>query len=418
MIGATSQAGWSPNRQSRVALMACIVVLGGSVGACGPERRGGGAGSSVRDSAGVEIVENRAPRWTEGGGWKVGSEPTLRVGVVEGDEVYQFSQITGVVRLADGGVAVADMGSSQVRFFGPDGRHLATVGRAGGGPGEFTGLSALGRAGPERLWAYDFALRRVTWMNDKGEVTGITTLAPEPAMLNPVGAFPDGSFLLKQLWGAEATAGTSELGLRRDPIAFVRFDEAGTLLDTLGLFPGREVYITEEDGRGVMGTPPFARSNVAALRGDRLVIGSGNGYQVEELDEEGRHLRILRIPGREREVGSEEMESFIQTRLEGVPPEDRPRVRQSILGMPHPPTVPPYGSILADDDGDLWISEWAPYPRIPGRWDVFDGRGGWLGEVRTPSGFVPNVVGSDWILGVEMDDMDVEYVVVYPLLKD
>lgn len=415
MIGATNQAGRSPER---VALMARVVALVLAVGACGPGRGGEMAGPSVWDSAGVEIVENRAPRWGEGEGWVVGSEPTLRVGVVEGDEAYQFSQITGVVRLADGGVAVADGGSSQVRFFGPDGRHFATVGRAGGGPGEFTGLSALGRAGPGRLWAYDFALRRITWMNGEGDITGTTTLAPEPAMLNPVGAFPDGSFLLKQLWGAEATAGTSELGLRRDPIAFVRFDEAGALVDTVGLFPGRELFITEEDGRGVMGVPPFGRSNVAALRGDRLVIGSGIGYQVEEVDERGRLLRILRIPGRDRDVGSEEMESFIQTQLEDVPPEDHARVRQSILEMPHPPTVPPYGSILADDDGDLWISEWAPYPGIPERWGVFDGRGGWLGEVRTPRGFFPYAVGSDWILGVERDDMDVEYVVVYPLLKD
>jgi len=38
--------------------------------------------------------------------------------------------------------------------------------------------------------------------------------------------------------------------------------------------------------------------------------------------------------------------------------------------------------------------------------------------VEMPSSFHPFHIGGDWILGVELDDMDVEYVVVYSLRKD
>ena len=32
--------------------------------------------------------------------------------------------------------------------------------------------------------------------------------------------------------------------------------------------------------------------------------------------------------------------------------------------------------------------------------------------------FFPYSIGGDWVLGVERDELDVEYVVLYPLLKD
>jgi hypothetical protein len=35
-----------------------------------------------------------------------------------------------------------------------------------------------------------------------------------------------------------------------------------------------------------------------------------------------------------------------------------------------------------------------------------------------PRRFFPYAIGEDWVLGVEWDDLDVEYVVLYPLLKD
>jgi len=46
-----------------------------------------------------------------------------------------------MARLADGGVAVADGGSQEVRFFDADGDFVRSVAGPGGGPGESTGLA-------------------------------------------------------------------------------------------------------------------------------------------------------------------------------------------------------------------------------------------------------------------------------------
>jgi sugar lactone lactonase YvrE len=401
--------------------MPAKVVLGAAVaclvGACAPGESGSEAPFQIRDSADVEIVESMRPAWEEGEAWRVGSGPLLRIGVVEGEAAYQFTGVAGAVRLADGRVVVADGGAQEVRFFGPDGVHFRTVGRPGGGPGEFTGLSGLGKDGSGRIWAYDFSLRRITWMDEAGEITRFTSLGMEPAMLNPVGALPDGTFLLKQLWGAEQTSEASTTGLRRDPIAIVRFGVDGVLVDTLGLFPGREVYLTDEGGRGVMNTPPFARNASATLRGGRVVVGPQIHFELREMSPEGRVLRVVRVLGKEEAVGPEELERYIQLRLQAAPPERHAEMRRSLESMPVPETMPPYGGILGDEDGNLWVGEWAMYPQVAGSWDVFDPAGAWLGAVGTPPKFDPRDIGSDWVLGVERDELDVEYVVVYPLLK-
>lgn len=397
------------------------LALGGWVAfgatACGPVDSGSDASFQRRDSAGVEIVESFRPAWLEGEEWKVGPEPLLRIGVVEGDAAYQFTGVTGAVRLDDGTVVVADGGAQEVRFFGPDGRFREGVGRQGGGPGEFTGLSGLGKDGAGGVWAYDFSLRRITWLDESGEVSGLTSLGMEPAMLNAVGVLPGGTFLLKQLWGAEQTSGASSTGLRRDPIAVVRFGGDGTLVDTLGLFPGREVYLTDEGGRGVMNTPPFARNASTTLRGDRVVVGPQRSFELLEMSPEGRLLRVVRVAGRETGVGPEELEAYIRGRLQAAPPERHAEIRRSLEDMPVPETMPPYGGIRGDEDGNLWVGAWAMYPEVAVSWDVFDVRGAWLGTVRLPPGFDPMDIGSEWILGVEKDGLDVEYVVVHPLVK-
>lgn len=379
----------------------------------------GGEDATVQvwDSAGVEVVESSRPGWVPGEGWKVGPEPLLRLGVVDGDPVFQFSGITGVTRLEDGTVVVADDGSQEVRFFDSAGRPLAVFGGRGGGPDEFTGLAGLGWNPAGGVWAYDFSLRRITWMSPEGRIVGATSLPPEPRVLNAVGALPDGSFVLKQLWGYSAVADAQEPGLRRDPVALVRFGAEAVDPDTLALIPGREVYLFEENGRGVMSTPPFARNATATVRGDRVVVGTQEEFSLTEWGADGRLLRIVRIPGAVQPAGDDDLESYIQGRLATAPPERHPSIRRSLEEMPRPETLPAYGGILGDRAGNLWVGSWAMAPETADRWAVFDSAGLWLGEVTLPEGFSPWDIGEDWIVGTERDELDVEYVVLYEILK-
>ncbi len=399
-------------RYLRILLTVAAVVLAGCEG------RTQQPAFQVRDSSGIRIIESFGPEWGPGEGWRIDATPLSRIGVLEGNPSYQFDGVTGAARLEDGTVVVADFGYQNVRFFDAEGRVTATVGGPGEGPGEFQGLSALGTDDSGRIWAYDFMLRRITWLDGSGRILRIISLDPEPPMLNPVGVLADGSFLLKQLWGATQVAQATQTGFRRDPVAFVRFAADGTLLDTLCLLPGRELVLTDEGGRGVMGTPPFGKNASGTIWRGVAVVGSTEAVDLSVLSPGGEAVRIVRLPALDLRLDPDAREEYIEGRLTGLPEGDRPGERARLEAMTFPETRPAFGGLVADSEGNLWVSDWVSAPGTPKEWKVLDAEGRWLGVVAPPPRFFPQAIGEDWVLGVEWDELDVEYVVIYPLRKE
>ena len=64
-------------------MTAACVAIAAVTGACQgtPRER---ASSSVRDSAGIQIVESTAPAWEKGEAWRVDPAPILTIGVLGG----------------------------------------------------------------------------------------------------------------------------------------------------------------------------------------------------------------------------------------------------------------------------------------------------------------------------------------------
>src|SRR5688500_3058212 len=74
------------------------------------------AAQSSRDSAGVRIIENTKPIWKPSEQLQLASKPHLVFGD-KTDSALRFQRIGGVLRLADGRIAVADGGSIPLRIF-------------------------------------------------------------------------------------------------------------------------------------------------------------------------------------------------------------------------------------------------------------------------------------------------------------
>ena len=91
---------------------------------------------AVRDSAGVRIAENSESAIASRARRRLG-EPELSLGGAGAPEPYEFYHIQGVVGLSDGGLAVLNRGTHEVRVFDGSGRFLRALGRWGRGPGEF-----------------------------------------------------------------------------------------------------------------------------------------------------------------------------------------------------------------------------------------------------------------------------------------
>lgn len=371
----------------------------------------------VRDSAGVEIVENTAPAWNDRSAWTVSPQPALEIGRQRGDPAYQFDQIAGVIRLGDGRLVVADGGSSEIRIFDESGAVVSRVGGRGGGPGEFETMATIGRGDGDTFWVYDFSLRRLSFFTADGDLQHSATLDHEIQTLNVTGRLDDGSFILHQLWGSARSGERVTIGLRRDPVVYARFAADGALLDTIGRFPGLEINVTQENGRLVMGSALFGRSSSSATAGTAVFIGDQERFEIGAYAADGSLQRFIRIPGVDLSIAPAELESLKERQVAAAPDYQRASRRAYLEEVEVPPTRPAYQYLLVDETGNLWASEYARPPDLPVEWTVLDARGRWLGSVVMPRRFRPYQIGDSWVLGVAWDELDVESVRLYELRK-
>ncbi len=258
-------------RYARLALgLASVAFVG-----CGGAGRGGG--STVRDSAGVRIVENAEP--SSIAPWRVPDEPALSLGAIEGDSVYEFTRITGALRFDDGRIVIAD-GSQELRFFDADGRFLHESGGAGEGPGEFQRISHFTRLLHDSLLAFEMFQMRASILDQNGTF-GRTFRIEQPTgsfRLMPVGQFADGGFLV--------TAGAFAVGQMEAPARVEREPQS-----VYKYGPGRTRLLPRAGGGGFQGSPR-----------QRVQSGLSGVWTIDHLPCQRRPLhggrqRLIRDPG-------------------------------------------------------------------------------------------------------------------------
>ena len=399
-----------------------IAVAGIAAWACGG---GGAAGAApvVRDSAGVRIVEN--PDAAPDGGTLVTltDEPVLLIGALEAAPEYQFNRVRGVVRLSDGRIVVADGGSSELRWYDPSGVHLTSAGRQGEGPGEFAGLGGVALLPGDSVVAYDNALRRFTVFDGAGGFVGVNALDAEgfPGMNYPVfvGTMGDGTVLM--LGRVLQIEGMKE-GPIVSPMTVGRYAPDGTLLDSLGTYYGWEAWvaISQQGQRMAMRIQnrPFGRSTSVAPLADGFAVGTPLTWEYEVRGPHGALRQIVRLDRPNAPVTADDIEAFQESQLEDLEDANAIRTRRDELSeLTYPETMPAFGSpIFADRSGSVWVPDFMAREGVR-TWTVFDPVGRRVGTVRTPADLQVFAIGADWLLGVWQDELDVEYVREYGLVR-
>jgi len=382
----------------------------------------GGAGVTVRDSAGIEIVENSSPKWKDGTGWRLGYTPEVDIGVLEGADAYQLFQVRDTKRLSDGRIVVANGGTSELRFYDSDGTYLASSGREGGGPGEFQQLGWMRTFGGDSLMVYDFSLGRMSVFDDRGTFGRSFKITPvgEASFVIGVDVFSDGMVLAKS---PLIFAGGIENGLNRRDELFQTHTATGEPVDSLGAFPGPDQFV-ESGGSGnrryiAVMTLPFGRSPAAAVYGTRFCFGASDTYEIACYDRDGSLQRLVRRAVSPRPVTSADFEAYKAKELSGIDDEDQRRdAERRFEEMPIPETQPAYATFTLDAVGDLWVREFTAGEAATWTWTVFDPEGRMLGTVAMPADFRVTQIGDEFVLGLWKDDLEVEHVRLYPLIKE
>ena len=404
-------------RLSPAAIRLCLLSLA-LLSAC--SSGGGSFTAAVRDSAGVQIVENTDFAWPGGQGWQLSETPLLDIGVLEGDSMYQLYQVAGALKLNDGRIVVANAGSYELRFYDSNGEFLNAVGRQGGGPGEFGGLLWVRGYPGDSLIVYDWRNRRVSFFDDEGNFERsfqMQFLAKGGGFPIYTGVFPDLSLMVAVQ--EFLMSGEMKTELRRDTVVYLRTDPEGTLTDTLGALPGGEVYTNVDEGRAVAGVRPFGRYPQQVVSGDGFYYGSSDAYEIDYYDVKGRLKRIIRRAQPLLQITAEDIELYKQEQIEEAGVEGATQMIERLMAtVPFPETMPPYSNFAVDVDDNLWVADY----RRPGdeqpRWTVFDPAGQMLGVVVTPERFTIHQIGTDFVLGSWADEMDVEHVRLFELAKN
>lgn len=129
------------------------------------------------------------------GAWRLSSLPAVDIGVAEGDPPYELTTASSSLQLPDGRVVIANGGSNELRVFDSQGRFLRSIGRKGGGPGEFGGPLHLALVEPDSFLAYDMNQQRLSVFDSSGEFVRATRVAAEGRE-----AFPLWTWLYARAW--------------------------------------------------------------------------------------------------------------------------------------------------------------------------------------------------------------------------
>ncbi len=393
------------------------VALAAPLMACGGEA--GSPGAVIRDSAGVQIVENTDFAWPDGQGWRLSDDPALDIGVLDGDSMYQLYQVAGALKLDDGRIVVANAGSYELRFYNSEGTFLKAAGRKGGGPGEFGGMLWIQSYAGDSLIIYDWRNRRVSFFDDEGNFGRsfqLKFLAQGGGFPIYTGIFPDQSLMVAVQ--EFLMSGEMKTELRRDTVVYLRTDSEGELIDTLGCLPGGEVYTNVDEDRAVAGVRPFGRYPQQVVSGKGFYYGSSDAYEIAFYDMKGKLKRIIRRAQPLLRVTAEDIELHKQQQIEEAEAEGASQMIEHLMAtVPFPETMPPYSEFRTDLHDNLWVADY----RRPGddqpTWTIFDPSGQMLGVVVTPERFTIHQIGVDFVLGRWSDEMDVEHVRLFSLIK-
>ena len=308
--------------------------------------------------------------------------------------------------LPDGRIIVANGGSGELRMFDALGTHLTTWGGEGEGPGEFRNLWQIERWPGDSIAAWFAPRRGISVFDAEGNYSRTFTLAAAP-----------GTPPWLQSWPFASTSDGFILSVRTaDTVVVQLHDGEGKVRSSLGMHEGSDQNVVNEgtDREFVISTI-FGGRTVWEPWGDLVVITTTSRYELRAFTKDGVPARIVRRGHEPRAPGEAEIEAEIRTRpmiaQVGAEPTRRP-YHSSVAEH-----YPAFASVMSDALDHLWVREYeVPGEERPGSlWTVFDAEGRVQGLVEMPAGLVIHEIGEDYILGKLRDELDIEYVQVWPL---
>lgn len=349
--------------------------------------------------------------------WTV-SEREARIGSVD-DPDYIFNPITHMALSPHGLLYTVHAGEGTVRRWPADGAPAGSLGGMGEGPGEFRYPYGLGFFG-DSLWVWDLLAIRVSYFDLEGAFLGSVSVRSHPGGVNdppvrPVAPLRDGTFMGLTPHGSSSVArGT----LRESP--FVRMDADGRRLARIWTQPlePHEVFA------GSSASQPFGDTYLSGFGTRGLLVverrvwtGTGDpAIRVSEIGFDGDTIFTAAVPYDPVPLTAERFDSVVRAWAgDGA----EAGIREAMF---RPSYLPAVSHLIGGRDGTIWLRRFDPVEVAAGEsmreWWVLDSEGSPLARALTPVDLVVKLITDEMIWGVERDELDVEYIVRYRLMRD
>jgi hypothetical protein len=283
----------------RLAGAGVVLALAGCAGTSGDASRG----VVVRDSAGVEIVENSAEHVAALPVWTLDTVPIARVaGDAPGNE---FSMVRDAVRRADGRFILADQRQRDIREFTPGGAFSRLLLGAGRGPGEVGVVERLQLLPADSLAYMDAGNRRFSVFGPDGRFAGqhgIPRFADGTAA-RLIARLDDGRILglMRRPYAPLETVHDSVFRERFAVMAFTMAQPGiaaatATRVDTIAVVPDMELYTAAvtESGQTSAERPQlrYGRTTYVGAGSNRVYIGTNERNEIVRYGRQGPVRRI------------------------------------------------------------------------------------------------------------------------------
>jgi hypothetical protein len=346
--------------------------------------------------------------------WAISSSPDLVIGGSTAGADQALHRVVGAVRLMDGRIVVANGGSQDLRYFDASGRLLATAGRSGGGPGEFSGLGKMFRLPGDSVAAFDGMNGRISIFSPSGSFVISRTIPAPPTVF---GRFASGS-LAYTVYSDPAT-GAATSGHIKPMLSVRRIAPEGDAGNVVTQIEGGGEYRVEEAGRVMTIPAPLSPAQPAAVNGGFLYTVSIDGSRLAVLSEDGARIREIGLGSSPARLTAAEIASYRSATL-SVYPTASPRSRahaRVLAEAEYPEVAPRYDRLMVDSEGYIWVGRYILPAETVRSWDIFSATGERLGRMDTPAQVHVEEIGKDYLLGLAADALDAEEVRLYALTR-
>lgn len=348
---------------------------------------------------------------------------------------HELVHVDRVAIRHDGTIAVLQRQSDRILVFSPDGQSLLSIGREGGGPGEFKLAAEIGWEA-DTLWVFDSSLARLSRFLDDGSLIRTTDARPNAHFRNAppsdpgydyqvLSVRPDGS-VLGWLFGRRGSSDPLLDGMSRVLVHLSHVEGpsapiVGHIVAKLPLAQAIEIPLPGGSGRVRL---PFPNDPVLAIEpgGARIAIvasevsGSNAGsVALTILSADGDTLKLQQIALPGVPIPSQVADS-VRDRFDSRAREhtDRAMAEATRRAAIIPDVYPPVVDAVFAEDGRIWFRG---LPRQTG-YSVFDLSSGRLATVELPPRATIFAADRSRIWTVERDQYDVPSIVRYTFVAE